>query len=44
MVRWVVNQGRATIKMACMAFGFSQTCLRYARGNGMRDIAFVINS
>ena len=29
MARWVVDQGRATIRVACLAFGISQTCFRY---------------
>lgn len=29
MARWVVDQGRTTIGLACLAFGISQTCFRY---------------
>ncbi len=29
MARWIVDQGRATISLACLAFDISQTCFRY---------------
>ena len=39
MARWVVDQGRATIKVACLAFGISQTCFRYqAKLNAENDV------
>ena len=38
MARWVVDQGRATIKVACLAFRISQTCFRYqAKLNAEND-------
>lgn len=39
MARWVVDQGRATIGLACLAFGISQTCFRYqAKLNAENDV------
>ena len=39
MARWVVGQGRAAIKVACLAFGISQTCFRYqAKLNAENDV------
>jgi len=39
MARWVVDQGRATISFACLAFGISQTCYRYqAKLNAENDV------
>jgi len=29
MARWVIDQGRATISLACLVFGISQTCFHY---------------
>ena len=39
MARWVVDQGRATISLACLAFDISQTCFRYqAKLNAEKDV------
>jgi putative transposase len=39
MARWFVDQERATIGLACVAFGISQTCFRYqAKLNAENDI------
>jgi putative transposase len=39
MARWVVDQGRATIGLACLAFAISQTCFRYqAKLNAENDV------
>lgn len=39
MARWVVDQGRATISLACLAFCISQTCFRYeAKLNAQNEV------